>query len=668
MKQFLRYPDMDADMKIYIFHLLLTDPALNDLVPERRNEILQLCTYCLENNIRGRAANSLYHYFWLQCTEMNIDVNPYAAQVEKILFDDLTRFSVTAKPHSQVRYVYISEPEKKGLDLYEIDPATQSAVVEAADTRFIYTCLNMGRKNIIDEPLTVKRMVARAEPALFKYFFRQGARSFYLLAYLANHWLTRLAETDEWDSPEVLAEEAIPVFEALLTHKKTARPYGMRLRVALGGLCYRAGRFDLALEYYGEVDENELEKLATAEVSVRDGEERGEMHARSGEMHARGGEMHARGREVHSRSGEIHSASMEHILNVFLQTHEYARAAGLIMRKKKYISNKVLFNAVKKLSGPDYAAHHMDLADAAYDLLLDAWYDADLLRIVLSHYSGGQSEWQELSRALGALNITAPGLDEIIVKNSIWMHQFDEDAQKAFVRLVNETGSDEYHPPLLNAFIEYASYEMMLNNARPDYETLTLLEKMFLNSQANNPLLAWALCHVYLTYSITTFYSEQVLEAAVRSQEEKGFLFPVFREYWDKRNKHPFLEKNQPFLYRSLPDKNVWLHYRIDDTPAFQAVPMRYLCFGLYLAILPLFYKETLTYYFSEELATGSITTREQTITNDSAYLCEPNEAEDLFFTVNNAIIYEQMFKYEQVERIITGLVRDVKRVRSGLM
>jgi hypothetical protein len=93
---------------------------------------------------------------------------------------------------------------------------------------------------------------------------------------------------------------------------------------------------------------------------------------------------------------------------------------------------------------------------------------------------------------------------------------------------------------------------------------------------------------------------------------------------------------------------------------------MRYLCFGLYLVSLPFFYHETLTFYFSEELATGSITTKEKVIHNDIIYLDEKQS--DLFFVINNAIIYEQLFKYDQVEKIITGLIRDVKQVRSELM
>jgi hypothetical protein len=66
-------------------------------------------------------------------------------------------------------------------------------------------------------------------------------------------------------------------------------------------------------------------------------------------------------------------------------------------------------------------------------------------------------------------------------------------------------------------------------------------------------------------------------------------------------------------------------------------------------------------------MPTGSITTKESQVKNVTVYLHE-QETDDVFYTLNNAVIYEQMFKYEQVEQIITGLVKDVRPVRSELI
>ena len=181
-------------------------------------------------------------------------------------------------------------------------------------------------------------------------------------------------------------------------------------------------------------------------------------------------------------------------------------------------------------------------------------------------------------------------------------------------------------------------------------------------------LLIFALCHVYLFHGITTFHSDEIWDAAVRAQEECGLLLPIFREHRDKFEKRPYIEKHQPFLYRSLPGKNIFLYYRVDEDTHFHAKQMTYLRFGLYLAHIPVFSGEKVTYYFSEEMPAGSITTREKTVDCDTVYLNEKEGEHDPYFAVNNALIYERMFKYEQVERIITGLVKDIRPIRSTLL
>ena len=612
MSEFLKTGEIDAELKVYVYHLLLTDPSLSDLLPARREEILRFANHCVENGLTGRMVNSLYYYFWTQCAEMG-DSNQNAEKAEEYLKTDFTRFVVEAS--AETRFIYVTEPEKKGMAVYETVPRDNisEAVVSASDGGFSVVCLSAARRNILNEPVNVRRMVTRAEPALYRHFFRKGGRDFALVGYLANYYLNCVASMVETPGDDIITD----VFEAALADKDISKPFKMRIFVALGGLYYHNGQFAKALSCYSAVDENYLD-----------------------------------------------DDYIEQILNVFLQTREWARAAGLIMRKGRRVSDKALFNAIKQLSGPAHAAHHPNLAEAAYGLLTRSWFDHELLAIALSRYHGGQAEWQALSRALAAVNVNEPKLDEIILKNSIWMHQFDEDAEKTFARMAVSDPAN----PLLKRFTLYCSYEMIVNNARPNYETLTLLEKSYL-AEPSNSLLAYALCHVYLRNNLNTFNSDIILQMAVEAQKAQGILLPVFREYRGKRPSMPYIEKNQPFIYRGLPDKNVWLYYRVDDETAFRAVQMRYFSFGLYLAKLPLFYREQLTYYFSEEMPTGSITTRESAVNNDVVYLNEKAEDNgDAFFVINNAIIYEQLFKHNLVEEIITGLVKDVKQVRSGLM
>jgi hypothetical protein len=40
----------------------------------------------------------------------------------------------------------------------------------------------------------------------------------------------------------------------------------------------------------------------------------------------------------------------------------------------------------------------------------------------------------------------------------------------------------------------------------------------------------------------------------------------------------------------------------------------------------------------------------------------------DLFYTINNALIYEQMFKYERVEEIVTARLAEKVGIRAKMM
>jgi len=97
---------------------------------------------------------------------------------------------------------------------------------------------------------------------------------------------------------------------------------------------------------------------------------------------------------------------------------------------------------------------------------------------------------------------------------------------------------------------------------------------------------------------------------------------------------------------------------------------MQYVKYGLYAAAVPIFFGETFDYYFSEESDSGSVTTKEQSVTNSIAFEAEANSeaADDPYFIINNAIVSALNFKHDQAEKLISDLVKDVRPVRAKLM
>ncbi|MCL2203902.1 MAG: DUF5717 family protein [Defluviitaleaceae bacterium] len=602
MSQFLQTAEPDMDLAVYVYHLLLTDPDLTDLLPDHTNKILQLALRCLEQGITGRQANSLYYYYWARCQSMAV-TNAQLSLAESIIEGDLTRFALTASPGSAIRFVYVTDGAKRGMDVYEM-PEDGPLVIEAAGEDIAYTCLGAGQRSVLNEELTIRRMVGGADKDAYRYFFDKGDRRFYLLRYLADAYLA---------DP---TPHAIPVLETLLTQKSITKPYRMRVLLTLGKIHFDAGQYAQALENYRAVDEK------TPNLP-------------------------------------------QQLLQIYLHAQDHTQAAALIERKHPHIPTDFLLEAFAELLPHPHC--HPQLATAAHALLSQGTaleiYDA-LLSLTLEHFPFSQSELVALSQELARQGKeSVPALDKKILEGSLWMATLDSHAQKAFARLIH----DPIAQHLIIPFIGLCTYHMLTANLRPEYETLDILEKWYMKSDPTDNILGLALSQVCLRHNLTTLRSEKIIASALANQEENGILLPAFKEH--KSAQLPFIEKHHPFLYKGLPGKEVYLYYRIDPEAPFQAKAMEYLRYGMYTTCLPLFYNEEITYYFSEELPTGSITTQEATYKNTTPYLQdEAGELPDPFFAINNAIILEQMFKHDQVETLITALVKDVIPVRSNLM
>jgi len=587
LTQFFKTAKMEAGRAIYVYNLILTSPAFEELLLTQQSQILQLAADCIEAEITGREVNSLYYYFWQRCralgvTGVNVD------RAEEILSHELTKFEVVLDENSAARYVYIVEPEKRAMIVCDMSEST-SIIIEASGQAVSYICLGAGRRAILDEKLIIRRMIPSADPELYQHFFDKGDRRFYLLAFLANHYL----------GTEATPNTAIPVLEAMLAEKAISKAFKTRILAGLGQLYYNASNFDKALECYGEIDDDTLDtKFAL------------------------------------------------HILNVYMQTGEVERAVRLLSQKHELIPSDILLDALFTLLTKPI--NHAPLTHIAYKLLLDGHYHEELLTLVLNHH---QTSYEELVALRGK---GSARLDIRILETALWMARWDTHSQRTFVELYRSDNASE----LIAQFVEFATYQLLVNAVCPEYDVLEILE------QLRNDELTWGLASCYLQYNITTHKSEEILADAIDTLERDGILFPVFKE--KKFARFPFIEKFQPFVYRGLPGKDYRLNYRIDEADTFTQIPMQYLKYGLYVATLPLFYNEEITYFFSEEMPTGSIATKSETIKNTTPFLHD--HPTDQFFAINNAIIYEQMFKHDQVETIVGNLVQDVHVVRSGLM
>jgi hypothetical protein len=350
------------------------------------------------------------------------------------------------------------------------------------------------------------------------------------------------------------------------------------------------------------------------------------------------------------------------MLAAYLAVGEYDRTSRLINRKHNLINDKNLFNAIKQLS--KYPQYHEAIAEPAYRLLTKPWYDRALMEIVIKHYKGVQSDWQSLSNMLSSISISNEELDSLILEKAVYMHQMNDDSQRVFIRAVGRLSDGQIAEDSAEyAFMYFCIYEMILNAFNPLFETIRVLEKLY--STNKEPFLAYALSHVYLISGLTTEASSSILLDACAEQELGDILFPIFKMHQDKFQGNAYIEKKQPFIYKTLPGKDVFLYYKVKGGE-YRKLRMRYLRFGLYVCSLSVFYGEVIQFYYSEEMTSGSITTSEEEAKGSGVLV--RGESDDPFYIINNAVVFEQMFQYNRAEEILSEHLKKSKNYHAKLL
>ena len=345
------------------------------------------------------------------------------------------------------------------------------------------------------------------------------------------------------------------------------------------------------------------------------------------------------------------------MLLVFAAVSDEERVVNLIIKKANCISDKTLFYVISQLKDEN---HLKQMVSTCYDLILKSWYDKKLLHTVLRYYTASQAEWQALSSFLSHMLIDTKDLDEKILKNAVYMNQYDVGSQRIFAKLYQIEPNAE----AVDHFAYYTAYEMIVHSTRVERETIEVLEDIA--RRTGKHLIFYALSHLYLESNITTLHSETILKQAIQFLEQDHFILPVFKLIKDKSLMTAYIEKNQPFIFTTLPNKNVYLYYKVEGQSQYKSKKMMYTQFGMYMTTLTQFYNDKIVYYFSEQLPTGSIDSKERSVDNTRINLQEG--ADDPYYAINNALIYEQMFRYDTVEQMITEWLKDAVDIKGKIL
>jgi hypothetical protein len=300
------------------------------------------------------------------------------------------------------------------------------------------------------------------------------------------------------------------------------------------------------------------------------------------------------------------------------------------------------------------------MADLAYGLLIKNWYDKILIELVLSYYQGGLGDWVELGKPLSNFVDDVLKIDEIILEGAIFTKTFNLDIQKSFCR-VYQSGQNL---ALIDKMCYFILYKIASGYYDLDYETINALEKEYLRS--NGSLFCYMLGAVYINNNMNFKKNIEIIKSAEKLMQEEGVLFPIYKTIKDKTIMAPYIEKNQPFIYKTYPGRKIFIHYKFNDSSPYQKKQMKYFKFGFYFANLVCFFGEKIIYYISEELDTGSIETKVDTVDNFKINLS--GNLEDEYFTINQALIWEKTLKFSDIFTLVAKEVKEPKKIKGRLV
>lgn len=620
LRHFLESPPrQNYQLSAFAYHILLGSKRFADIASARIGEILEFAKICLRLGLKGRYVNSVY----CRLLEQGIDKNKgvFPANLEALasaLEPHLFSWQIEAE-HPDASLLWVSERAKAQPEAYVLENAT--AIVQATGPGFVCKCFAEGGR-LLNADIRRVRLGGRPSYELLYAYFLKGCRREELSISLAQYHIALTSD------PKINAgqhrtklERGIGVLQYIISLPRISRRLRSRARSAIGASFALLGQNREAAHSYASIPERDIPIL---------------------------GSSHALGMMFASLA----------------ENGDSERAIKMAAIHFKHIGEVTLFRGFKKLLGTGLAGLGAELrtqaAGIAYGLMCRSWFDKRFMPLVLEYYSATHDEWQTLADTLYILDEEDTQLHERLLESAFRLRRIDRGAQRVFASLRESRPNS----PAVVAFALACSYEIIWEGFIPEPATAEILESMF--RKGGDARLAYAIVSMYMVGGKAAPGRDEAVLRAVNQLNKRNILHPAIYGAKEHESLPVDAAGRLPFIYRSIPGKDVYLLYRVLGAPGgFTDMKMEYAFFGMYTCRLVCFAGEQIEYYFSEISKSGSVDTLPQVMENTEAVLSQKSEP---YSILNNALIYESMFRYDKVEQFIGLYLQDDCHIKATLI
>ncbi|MCL2874283.1 MAG: DUF5717 family protein [Defluviitaleaceae bacterium] len=462
---------------------------------------------------------------------------------------------------------------------------------------FDYVCYDIHKAVIVDAKPKIRKIIENVDIETYLYLYRKEYFSDEMLISLSSHILNK----------KTAPEDALSILKQSAHMRNISDEFKMQICAEIANIMCKKGDYEEAFDWYLTVDDQYV--------------------------------------------AENHITS---IIESLAESHSYDKLCWFINKRLQIISDEDLLKAINQIAENSMFSSHV--AREAFKLLIRRQYSPSALDTVIKYYKGGIGEYEELFEALMDLGIMSIEIAEIVVENGAYCPPMSQTSQKAFANLYKV--ADDKKNKCIELFTYCCIYEIIAKGTKLTFEAIETLEKIY--EEGKDKLLSYALCTFYCETGMRSVYASKILNDAAVFMEEDGIILPAMKKCRLDELVTPYVQKKQPFLYRSNPGASVLLYYKFTESEEFKVKPMKYLRFGIYLASVTMFYGEQIIYCISEEMRSGSILTKEEVFINNSM-IGMGNLGK--FSDINKCLMYLEKSRFDKAEAIIEGYLKPPKTI-----
>jgi hypothetical protein len=554
-----------------------------------------------ENSLRNNRKGRYYIDIYLKMLERN----PTNHLLKKVVLEHLFLYEIHVKC-PQVKYLWIMEKEKANMATYIVNRDILYVEAASSDVNSLtILCVGQRQKSFYSKDcIEIKKLIHDVPFELLLEYYEEGHKSIDLLIALTDYFIAQIEENKEISS----FHKAEQIITECLENSALSDDFRRKTSAALGSLLARSNHSEKAAPYF---------KLLNP--------------------------------------AHLPPAQIEEGVNALLEKDETHLA---VQWAKKYneINESTKIKLVKK--SIEQGIQHAIILNASYELLIEGQYDKTIEVYLLNHYEGKLKDWIALREALILSDQPTVDLDKKILEKGIWIRGLSEDLERVFLSLFEK----EKTSPMIHEFIDYCSYEILVNNKAVSKDTLKIFEEVF--SDTKDMVLGSAMLHVYPKFQMYT--NDKIIRPIFEWMKEKQFIFPIVKENKDKFPYFSYIEQNIPFIHRTKGGREVTFCYKIQGFP-LNRKKMYPVAFNLYAVCVSLFYHEDMEYYIEELDEEGNCVLSEVYSYHYDVKALN-DDVKEVYCQLNNAIIYSENMEMEKAEMILENLIYENQRNHTGYL